>query len=88
MMPHLVNKNGTIVLQLVVCLTIKLSSVPKLHFSVQQSAHLYNQHPRNYEEAVKGIYFYLLKASNDGFILKPDQTRDLECYVDADWVSN
>ena len=65
---------------------------PDITFAVQQCARFCNNPSRDNEEAVKRICRYLLKHKNKGLVLKPDKTRGLECYVDADfagsWTSN
>ena len=65
---------------------------PDITFAVQQCARFCNNPSRYHEEAVKCIYRYLLKHKNKGLVLKPDKTRGLECYMDADfagsWTSN
>ena len=42
-----------------------------------------------HEEAVKCYYLSLcLKTKDQGLVLKPDTTKGLECYLDADWAGS
>ena len=54
--------------------------------AVEQYTKFCNNPKASYEEAVKHICKYLLKTQDMGLLLKPDKTRGLECYVDADWA--
>ena len=58
---------------------------PGISFAVQQCAHICNDPKVSHEKAVKHICRYLLKARDQGQLLKPDKLRGLECYVNADW---
>ena len=57
---------------------------PDITFAVQQCARFCNDPKASHEEAVKHICCYLLKTQDKGLFLKPDKSRGLECYVDAD----
>jgi len=59
---------------------------PDLTFAVQQCARFCNEPRRSHEEAIKRACRYLLKTKDRGLILRPDPTRGLECFVDADWA--
>jgi hypothetical protein len=61
---------------------------PDLTFSVQQCARFCNFPNKPHEEAVKRICRYLLRTKDKGLVLKPDPTRGLECFVDADWAGS
>lgn len=61
---------------------------PDLTFAVQQCARFCNDPRQEHEEAVKHICRYLLKTKDHGLVLKPDKSRGLECYVDADWAGS
>ena len=59
---------------------------PDITFAVQACARFCNDPKRSHEEAVKRICRYLLQTKDEGLVLKPDSTKGLECYVDADWA--
>jgi len=61
---------------------------PDLTFAVQQCARFCNDPRQEHEEAVKHICRYLLKTKERGLVLKPDKSRGLECFVDADWAGS
>lgn len=61
---------------------------PDITMAVQQCARFCNEPKREHEEAVKRICRYLLNTKNDGLVMKPDKSRGLECYVDADWAGS
>ena len=61
---------------------------PDITMAVQQCARFCNKPQRQHEEAVKRICRYLLKEKNRGLIMRPDCSRGLECYVDADWAGS
>ena len=59
---------------------------PDITFAVQQCARFCHSPSQDHEEAVKRICRYLLGTRDKGLILRPDKTKGLECYVDADWA--
>jgi hypothetical protein len=61
---------------------------PDLIMAVQQAARFCIDPHKQHEEAVKRICRYLLKTKDKGIVLKPDKSRGLECYVDADWAGS
>jgi hypothetical protein len=61
---------------------------PDITMAVQQCARFCNNPQRKHKEAIKSICRYLLKTKDDGMILKPDKSRGLECYADADWAGS
>lgn len=61
---------------------------PDITMAVQQCARFCNEPGRQHEEAVKRICRYLLKTQDRGLIFRPDASRGLECYVDADWAGS
>jgi hypothetical protein len=61
---------------------------PDMTMSVQQCARFCNNPDKSHEEAVKRICRYLLRTRDKGLVLKPDSSRGLECYVDADWAGS
>ena len=58
---------------------------PDITMLVQQCARFCNNTRQEHEESVKCICRYLLRVHGKGLILKPDRTRGLECWVDAEW---
>jgi hypothetical protein len=61
---------------------------PDTTMPVQQCARFCNNPQQQHEEAIKRIYWYLLKTKHQGLILKPDKSCGLECHVDADWAGS
>lgn len=61
---------------------------PDITMAVQQVARFCTNPTREHEEAVKRICRYLLATRHHGLTFRPDNTRGLECYVDADWMGN
>jgi hypothetical protein len=61
---------------------------PDITMAVQQCARFCNNPKKAHEEAVKRICRYLLKTQNQGLVMKPDLSKGLECYVDADWAGS
>ena len=61
---------------------------PDITMAVQQCAWFNNNPARAHKEAVKRICRYLVGTKDKGLILKPDQSRGLECYVDADFAGS
>ena len=61
---------------------------PDIAFAVQQCARFSNDPRRSHEEAVKRIGRYLIKTRDKGLVLRPDKSRGLECFVDADWAGS
>jgi hypothetical protein len=61
---------------------------PDTTMPVQQCARFSNNPSQEHEEAVKRICRYLLKTKDQGLILKPDKSKGLECFVDADWAGS
>jgi hypothetical protein len=59
---------------------------PDTTISTQQCARFCKDSKRDHEEAVTQICRYLLKTKDMGLILKPDKSKGLECYVDANWA--
>ena len=67
---------------------IQLMIRPDITMPVQQCARFCNNPTKEHEEAVKRICRYLLRTKDKGLVLKPDRTKGLECYVDADWAGS
>jgi hypothetical protein len=61
---------------------------PDITMAVQQCARFCNDPKQEHEEAVKRICRYLMKTKDKGLTLRPDKTRGLECFVDADWAGS
>eukprot|EP00980_Cylindrotheca_fusiformis_P020026 scaffold7110_cov112-Cylindrotheca_fusiformis.AAC.1 len=61
---------------------------PDLTMAVQQAARFCNEPQKQHEEAVKRICRYLLKTKDKGIVFKPDKSRGLECFVDADFAGS
>jgi hypothetical protein len=71
------------------CLSyLQSMSRPDITMAVQQCARFCNNPQREHKEAVKCICRYLLKTKDNGMILKPDKSRGLECYADANWAGS
>lgn len=61
---------------------------PDITMAVQQCARFCNDPKREHEEAVKRICRYLARTKDKGIVFRPDPTRGLECFVDADWAGS
>jgi hypothetical protein len=61
---------------------------PDITMAVQQCARFCYNPKQEHEEAVKRICRYLMKTKDKGLTLRPDKTRGLECFVDADWAGS
>ena len=59
---------------------------PDIAIATHQCARFNNDPHLSHERAVKRIGRYLLDTRDNGMIYRPDITRDLECYVDADFA--
>jgi hypothetical protein len=57
---------------------------PDITVAVQQCARLCNNPQQEHKEAVKRICRYLMNMKAQGLTIKPDKSRGLECFVDAD----
>ena len=61
---------------------------PDITMATQQCARFCNKPSQEHEEAVKRICRYLLKTKEKGLVLRPDKSKGLECFVDADWAGS
>ena len=61
---------------------------PDISFAVNQCARFSNNPRQSHEVAVKQIVRYLLASRDKGIIFKPDVSRGLECYADADFAGS
>jgi hypothetical protein len=57
-----------------------------ISMAVHQTAHFLNQQMLSHEKAIMLIGRYLLYTHSHGVVYKPDTTKGLECYVDADFA--
>lgn len=68
------------------------SSRPDISFAVHQAARFSADPKLIHEQAVKRIVRYLKGTSDKGILLKPDNSRGIECFVDAsfagDWLKD
>ena len=62
------------------------TSRPDISLAVHQSARFNNNPKLSHERAIKRIVRYLLDTKDQGLIYKPDKSKGLECYVDADFA--
>jgi hypothetical protein len=63
------------------------STHPDIAFAVHQCARFTTAPRRIHELAIQWIVCYLKAPSSQGYILKPASSRNLDCYVDADFAS-
>ena len=61
---------------------------PDIAFSTHQCARFCNDPKLLHETAMKRIGRYVLGTLDKGIILKPDRSKNVECYVDADFAGN
>ena len=59
---------------------------PDIAMAVHQCARFCTDPKLSHERAVKRIVRYLLDSKDKGLIFRPDISRGLECYVDADFA--
>ena len=59
---------------------------PDIAKAVHQTARFSNKPMLSHEKSVMQLGQYLLDTCKQGLIYKPDRTKGLECYVDADFV--
>jgi hypothetical protein len=62
------------------------STHPDIAFAVHQCACFTTAPRRIHEIAIRQIVRYLKATSTKGYILKPSASRNLDCYVDVDFV--
>ncbi len=62
------------------------TSRPEIAMSTHQCARFNNYPKLSHERAIKRICKYLLGTMDKGLIFRPDTSRGLECYVDADFA--
>ncbi len=62
------------------------TSRPDISMSVHQCARFNNNPMLSHERTIKRIVRYLAGTKTHGVIIKPDKTKGIECYVDADFA--
>ena len=62
------------------------STRPDISMALHQTAHFYNQPMLSHKKAIICIGQYLLDTRSHGIVYKPDTTKRLECYVNADFA--
>ena len=62
------------------------TSCPDISMPTHQCARFNNDPKLSHERAVKKIVRYLLDSRDKGIIFKPDLSKGLECFVDADFA--
>lgn len=65
---------------------LSTSTRPDIAFAVHQCARFSCNPKRSHEIAVHHIIHYLKGTRNKGFILHPSSSRNLDCYVDANFA--
>jgi hypothetical protein len=61
---------------------------PDILFAVHQCARFCENPKLSHEKAVKRIVRYLKRTTREGIVLRPDSTRGIQCYVDADFAGS
>ncbi|EJK58187.1 hypothetical protein THAOC_21711, partial [Thalassiosira oceanica] len=59
---------------------------PDISMPVHQTARFCEKPMRSHEKAITRICRYLLHSKDRGIVFKPDVSKGLECYVDADFA--
>jgi hypothetical protein len=67
-------------------LYLQNSMRPNISMAVHQTAHFSNQPMLSHKKAIICIGRYLLDTHSHGIVYKPDTTKRLECYVNADFA--
>jgi hypothetical protein len=65
---------------------IAASTRPDISFAVHQCARFSTNPKRSHKLAVKRIVHYLKGTRDKGYILQPNGTHTIDCYVDADFA--
>jgi hypothetical protein len=60
---------------------------PDILYSVHQCSRFYNNPRLSHEKAVKRIIRYLKHSPNEGILLRPDSSKGIQCFVDADFAN-
>ena len=61
---------------------------PNITMATQQCARFCNNPNQEYDEALERICRYLLKTRDKDLVLRPDKSKGLECFFDADWAGS
>ena len=67
---------------------LEKSTRPYISISVHQCARFSERAKRSHAEAVKRIGRYLLATKDKGLLIRPNELRYFECWVDADFSGN
>ena len=67
---------------------LEKSTRADIAYTVHQCARFTASPKKSHGEAIKYLGRYLLKTRRQGLIIKPDNTKSFECYVDADFCGN
>ena len=67
---------------------LQQSTRPDISFAVHQCARFCEDPKRSHERAVKRIVKYLLGTKERGIVCRPDKTKGLECFADADFAGS
>ncbi|KAG7369081.1 reverse transcriptase RNA-dependent DNA polymerase [Nitzschia inconspicua] len=65
---------------------LQSNSRPDIAFAVSSAARFTHHPRRSHELALKRIGQYLKGTIEDGLVLRPSDTLDIDCYVDADFA--
>jgi Reverse transcriptase (RNA-dependent DNA polymerase) len=65
---------------------LQSNSRPDITFAVSSAARFTHFPRRSHEEALKRIGRYLKGTINEGLVLRPSDSLDIDCYVDADFA--
>jgi hypothetical protein len=64
---------------------LQSKSSPDIAYAVNSTARFTHNPRRSHQEALKRIGWYLKSTINEGLVLRPTETLDIDCYVDADF---
>ena len=67
---------------------LEKSTRPDILVSVHQCARFSERPKRSHAEAVKRVGLYLLATRDKGLLIRPNDMRSFECWVDADFSGN
>jgi hypothetical protein len=65
---------------------LQSNSRPDIAFAVSSAARFTHHPKRSHEEALKRIGRYLKGTLEEGLVLRPSDSFDIDCYVDADFA--
>ena len=61
---------------------------PEISMAVHQTTRFSSVPKTSHERAIKRICKYLQGTKERGMIYKPDKTKGIECFIDADFAGN